>query len=264
MAKLISFLFTRRSGGRFSDVPGPDPRTGPGDRHSRRPYHPRQVRDPERQPGQRHASASTHPPGDQRGGRRKASDHAVLIASSRQHIEGMADVPERPEPGGAGAFPGSAEAVPQGDAQTQDLHARHPGIAGAALPAAGRRPEPDGRTGGLDRGRRARRRDQSQLCRHPGDHGHDRHHQGQRPEAARILDGISKSFHRTPLAETLEDLAEFMLDRQRIDEARGRAARQLRALQVDPAPDRGNLCRDAGKGVRRSRAVPGLSGASRP
>ena len=34
-------------------------------------------------------------------------------------------------------------------------------------------------------------------------------------EAARILDGISNTLHRTPLAETLEDVAEFMLDSQR-------------------------------------------------
>src|SRR4051812_2846202 len=34
-------------------------------------------------------------------------------------------------------------------------------------------------------------------------------------EAARILDGISNNIHRTPLAEALEDLAEFLLDRQR-------------------------------------------------
>ena len=111
----------------------------------------------------------------------KPSDHAVMIASSRQHIEGMAEFLSGRNQEALGHF---REALKLFRKATHKRKIFMPDIQGLLAPLCLLRegdPSLMGELGGLDRGRRARRRDQPQPCRHPGDHGHDRHHQGQRP-----------------------------------------------------------------------------------
>ncbi len=156
MAKLISFLFNGVPAADFPTFQDQIRELGTGHRHSRRPYHPRQVRNPERQPGQRHASVQRTSARCHEAEGEKPSDHAVMIASSRQHIEGMAAFLSGRNQEALEHFREALKLFRKATHKRKIFMPDIQGLLALALPAAGRRPEPDGRVGGLDRGRRAR------------------------------------------------------------------------------------------------------------